>query len=47
MKVNYQPYGKYRNRVMEKIVFTNKKEKSFYIQQPKELPTQWEQKMAE
>jgi len=32
---------------MEKIVFIYQKEKLFYIQQPKELPTQWEQKMAE
>jgi hypothetical protein len=37
---------KYRERVMEKIVFIKKKN-NFFIQQPKELPTQWEQKMAE
>jgi hypothetical protein len=37
----------YRDRVTEKIVFIYQKEKLFYIQQSKELRTQWEQKMAE
>jgi hypothetical protein len=38
---------KYRDRVTEKLVFIYQKEELFHIQQPKELPTQWEQKMAE